>query len=124
MKKLVLVCLLFLLVGCASTEKQVVVVSSPDFTWMNKDNATGLVIVVPPSEIRTLREMVIENKVNIAKVEVTANNALSAANSAQSTANTALENQSIFNNLLQSLSNKIDDCKRACQAMFDKVLKK
>jgi len=124
MKKAILFCLLIALAGCATTEKQVVVVASPDFTWMNKDNATGLVIVVPPSEIRTLREMVITNQAKIAKVETTANTALTTANEAKATANTALENQGIFNNLLQSLSTKIEDCKRTCQAMFDKVLKK
>ena len=124
MKKVILVCLLFSLVGCASTEKQVVVVTQPDFTWMNKDNSTGVVIVVPPSEIRTLREMVIVNKEKLDKVETTANNAAAAALKAQTTADLALENQSTFNNLLQALSNRIDDCKRACQAMFDKMLKK
>jgi spore germination protein YaaH len=123
MKKAILFCLLFSLVGCATTEK-VVVVSTPDFTWMNKDNGPGLVIVVPPSEIRTLREMVITNQAKIAKVEVTANTALATANDAKAIANTALENQSTFNNLLQALSNRIDDYRKACEAMWSKILKK
>lgn len=118
MKKILMLvissCLLF---GCAGIPIDDQAPVNPDFTWMNKDNEGSTIIVVPPSEIRALREMVIENKYRLDKVETIAINA-------QSTANTALENQGIFNNLLQALSNKIEDYRMACQAMFDKMLKK
>lgn len=117
MKKIFLSCIVLLLTSCAAFEKKVVPPPNPDFTYMNKDNATGLVVVVPPSEIRILREMAIENKARIDKVEVT-------ANKANATANLALENQNIFNNLLQSLSNKVEDYRKACEAMWTKILKK
>jgi len=115
MKK-IMVLILFILTGCATTT-MTPPMSFPDFTYMNKDNKPGVVIVVPPSEIRTLREMVIENRYRIDKVEITANKALS-------TANTALENQNIFNNLLQNCLNKVEDYRLTCEAMFNKMLKK
>lgn len=124
MKNILLCCLLISLAGCAAFEKQVVAPPNPDFTYMNKDNAPGLVVVVPPSEIRTLREMVLENNARLNKVEITANNAAATANNAAATANLALENQTIYNSTIQLLSNKIEDYKKACLAMFEKMLKK
>lgn len=117
LKNILILFAVSLLLGCAEIPLDQTAQNSPDFTYMNKDNAPGVVVVVPPSEIRTLREMVIENRARLEKAEADILNV-------DVKASVALDNQSIFGNLLQALSYKIEDYRRACEAMFEKILKK
>lgn len=93
------------------------ILSTEQFDFMNRNSEPGKIVVVPPEELRLLRDMTMENKVRLDKVEVKANRA-------EELANRALQNQSSYEILLQALSKRIEDYRAACQAIFEKMLKK
>jgi hypothetical protein len=88
-----------------------------EYHFMNKDNGPGSVIVVPPAELRTLRETVYINQARLDKLE-------QEFATMKINCKTLMENQSIYNNQLQGINNKLDDYRQACEAMFNKMLKK